>query len=49
VAGVVLPVVVIHVPVAVELQPRRAARGVVDVVSSERHLVVLSVAKAIRN
>lgn len=35
----------INVPVAVQLQPRRAVRGVVNVVSSERHLIILSIAK----
>jgi hypothetical protein len=44
VAGVVEPEVVVDVPVAVELQLRGAARGMMEVVASKGHLVVFSVA-----
>lgn len=44
-AGVVVPVVVVCVPVAVELELGRTAGGVVDVVAGEGHLVVLTVAE----
>jgi hypothetical protein len=45
VAGVVEPVVVVGVPVAVELKLGRAAGGVVDVVAGEGDLVVLAVSE----
>ena len=47
-AGVVSPVVVVRVPVAVELKLGRAARGVVDVVTSEGNLVILAIAETIK-
>jgi hypothetical protein len=45
VAGVVEPVVVVGVPVAVELNLGRAAGGVVDVVAGEGDLVVLAISE----
>lgn len=45
VASVVEPEVVVDMPVAVELQLGRAAGGVMDVVSSEGHLIILAKAK----
>jgi hypothetical protein len=45
VASVVVPVVVVGVPIAVELELGRTARGVVNVVASEGDLVILSVAE----
>lgn len=48
VAGVVEPVVVVGVPVAVELELGRAPRGVVDVVASEGHLVILAITETER-
>jgi hypothetical protein len=45
-ASVIVPVVVVGVPVAVELEFRRTAGGVMDVVASEGDLVILAVAEA---
>jgi hypothetical protein len=45
VAGVVEPVVVVGMPVAVELKLGRAAGGMVDVVAGEGDLVILAVSE----
>lgn len=47
-AGVVEPVVVVCVPVAVELELGGTAGGVVDIVASEGNLVILAVAETRR-
>lgn len=47
VTRVVEPEVVVDMPVAVELQLGGAAGGVVDVVSSKGHLVILAIAKTV--
>lgn len=44
--GVVVPVVVVHVPVAVELELGGTTRCVVDVVASESHLITLTVSES---
>lgn len=46
-AGVVEPVVVVGVPVAVELELGRATRSVVDVVAGEGDLVIFAVSETI--
>lgn len=47
-ASVIVPVVVIGMPVVGELDLRGAARGVMNVVVGECHLVVLSVTEPIK-